>query len=240
MKWFKHDASANMDAKLKKVRMKYGMEGYGLYWLCLELIAQNVEKHNLSFALEHDSEVIAFDSGINRALVEEMINYMVELKLFENVGGIIYCLKMSTKTDEYVGKLLRSSESDSDSLQRLSGESPDKSRTKSRLTEENRTEENRTDSESKAFNQFWSEYPKKKNKDSALKAFRKRKPDDRLLNQMLEGLDIAKRSPDWLKDEGKFIPYPATWLNAGGWKDELVDEAQDAEIYQLLKTGAAV
>ena len=37
MKWFKHDSNANTDAKLKRVRMKYGMQGYGLYWYCLEI-----------------------------------------------------------------------------------------------------------------------------------------------------------------------------------------------------------
>jgi len=28
MKWFKHDSDANQDAKLKKLRLKYGAQGY--------------------------------------------------------------------------------------------------------------------------------------------------------------------------------------------------------------------
>jgi hypothetical protein len=59
MRWFKHDADANADAKLKKVRIKYGMQGYGLYWYCLELIAGNVDVDNITFELEHDAEIIA-------------------------------------------------------------------------------------------------------------------------------------------------------------------------------------
>lgn len=110
MKWFKHDSNANTDAKLKRVRMKYGMQGYGLYWYCLELIAANVEKHNMTFELEHDAEVIAFDAGINYALVQEMMTYMVDLGLFENTKGLITCLKMATRTDEYTLKLLRTPE----------------------------------------------------------------------------------------------------------------------------------
>jgi hypothetical protein len=55
MKWFKHDSDASNDAKLKKLRLKYGAQGYGIYWYCLELIARNVEKHNLTFELEHDA-----------------------------------------------------------------------------------------------------------------------------------------------------------------------------------------
>ena len=27
-------------------------------------------------------------------------------------------------------------------------------------------------------------------------------------------------SKDWLEDDGKYIPHPATWLNAKGWEDE--------------------
>ena len=54
MKYFKHDSNANMDSKLKKLRMRYGMQGYGVYWYCLELIAAGVEKHNLNFPLLTD------------------------------------------------------------------------------------------------------------------------------------------------------------------------------------------
>jgi hypothetical protein len=45
---------------------------------------------------------------------------------------------------------------------------------------------------------------------------------------MLESLDRAKRSADWVKDAGQFIPYPATWLNAKGWEDE-IDDKRPAE-----------
>ncbi|MEH6451299.1 MAG: Lin1244/Lin1753 domain-containing protein, partial [Oleispira sp.] len=46
MKWIKHDTNANQDAKLKRMRMKYGLEGYGLYWYCLELIAADVDRYD--------------------------------------------------------------------------------------------------------------------------------------------------------------------------------------------------
>ena len=54
MKWFKHEATANMDAKLQEVLLDYGLEGYGLYWYCLELIAGNVEADKLTFELADD------------------------------------------------------------------------------------------------------------------------------------------------------------------------------------------
>ncbi len=68
--------------------------------------------------------------------------------------------------------------------------------------------------------QFWPFYPKKKAKDDALKAFLKRKPDQALVNLMLKALAWQTLTEDWVKEGGKFIPYPATWLNDGRWTDE--------------------
>lgn len=107
MKWFKHDSDASNDAKLKKLRLKYGAQGYGIYWYCLELIARNVEKHNLTFELEHDAELIADDFKLSAELVQHIMTYMVELELFENTGGIISCLKMATRADEYTQQIIR-------------------------------------------------------------------------------------------------------------------------------------
>jgi len=141
MKWFKHDSDACQDAKLRKVRMKYGAQGYGIYWYCLELVARNVEGHNLTFELEHDAELIAEDFKISSELVQEMMKYMVDLGLFENNRGVITCLKMATRTDEYTQKLMRNSNKYHDNVRTLSGESHDSVSIKSDLIEEKRREE---------------------------------------------------------------------------------------------------
>lgn len=100
MQWFKHDSNASQDAKLKKLRMKYGLEGYGLYWYCLELIAADVNQNNLTFELEHDSELISFDTGIHIERVNEMMSYMVNLGLFELNNNVVSCLKMLKRLDQ--------------------------------------------------------------------------------------------------------------------------------------------
>ena len=107
MKWFKHDSNAILDSKLKKLRLKYGMEGYGVYWYCLECIARNVEQHNLTFELEEDAELIAADTNIHQERVEEMMVYMVKLGLFEESAGHVTCLKMAARTDEYTRKIIK-------------------------------------------------------------------------------------------------------------------------------------
>lgn len=68
------------------------------------------------------------------------------------------------------------------------------------------------------FDEFWAAYPRKKNKEQARKAFKKLKGVK--LQELLDAIERQKRSRDWTKDGGQYIPYPATWLNAGGWQDE--------------------
>lgn len=51
MKWLKHHTDAHEDAKLRKVMIRYGAEGYALYWYCLELIASKFSAEDLTFEL---------------------------------------------------------------------------------------------------------------------------------------------------------------------------------------------
>lgn len=80
------------------------------------------------------------------------------------------------------------------------------------------------------FGEFWEVYPRKESKQSALNAFKKLKPDDELLAVMLNALEIQKKSEQWQKDKGQFIPHPSTWLNQKRWEDELEQKTQE-EIY---------
>ncbi len=72
-----------------------------------------------------------------------------------------------------------------------------------------------------SFRKFYGAYPKKIAKQNAVKAFNKLNPDERLLEKILSAITQAKKSEDWLKDDGKYIPHPATWLNGKRWEDEI-------------------
>jgi hypothetical protein len=106
LKWFKHDTDANRDPKLEKVLMKFGAEGYALYWLCLELIAAPIDKHNINFDLEHDAEILAHRLRMDSVHVEEMMRYMVELALFEidTTTQRITCLKLANRIENSIVK----------------------------------------------------------------------------------------------------------------------------------------
>jgi hypothetical protein len=80
--------------------------------------------------------------------------------------------------------------------------------------------ETETETDTSAFAEFWSVYPKKKNKGDAEKAFQRLKIGKGLLQTILRAVEVASQSDDWRKSGGQFIPYPASWLNAKGWEDE--------------------
>jgi len=101
MHWFKHDADASQDAKLQNVLLDYGLEGYGLYWYCLELIVGKIDVDNITFELEHDARIIARNTGSTAQKVEEMMRYFVAQGLFEaSAGGNVTCMKLAKRLDK--------------------------------------------------------------------------------------------------------------------------------------------
>lgn len=69
------------------------------------------------------------------------------------------------------------------------------------------------------FDIFWKAYPRKTAKGSAFKAFATMIAGKHL-DAILNALEWQKRSHEWIKDRGAFIPHPATWLRAQRWEDE--------------------
>lgn len=71
------------------------------------------------------------------------------------------------------------------------------------------------------FDVFWANYPRKVGKEAARKAFSRLNMTNELLSQMLSAIKQQCASPQWTKDNGQYIPNPATWLNQGRWEDVL-------------------
>lgn len=106
MQWFKHDADASNDAKIKKLLLKYGATGYAVYFHCIELIVSEISESNITFELEHDSEIIADNLKIKGTahqsgteIVEEIMRYIIDLGLFEATNGHITCYKLLKRLD---------------------------------------------------------------------------------------------------------------------------------------------
>lgn len=70
------------------------------------------------------------------------------------------------------------------------------------------------------FDAFWSEYPRKVGKGAAKKAFEKARKKA-TLESLVSAVRRQKCGSQWTKDDGRFIPNPATWLNQERWEDEV-------------------
>jgi len=70
------------------------------------------------------------------------------------------------------------------------------------------------------FDKFWTAYPRRVGKRAAQAKWKTLKLNP-LLDQILRAVEAQKKTESWRKDNGQFIPHPATWLNRGSWDDEI-------------------
>ena len=71
---------------------------------------------------------------------------------------------------------------------------------------------------SDAFETFWDAYPRHVAKDKARTAFKAVPLKE--IPALMESLEKHKRSDQWTKDGGQFVPHPATWLNQKRWQGD--------------------
>ena len=227
MKWFKHDTDANMDAKLQEVMLDYGLEGYGLYWYCIELIAQGVNGDNLTFELEHDCRIIARNTGSTPQKVEQMMKSFISLGLLNANNGHVFCLKLASRCDDFTAKAVRRNGVKSLNNQSV-GVSPSLS-DKVPLEEEEEVRKRSKKKEEReavitdGFNHWWNLYPveRRKNKTGCFNKFKAK--CKKLTEEQVEDLvntisiDIQKRVKE--VEELKYMPTTEPYINQERWKD---------------------
>jgi hypothetical protein len=167
----------------------------------------------------------------NIDIVRSAIKVFKELKLLEVLDDeTIYMIQTQTMLGvetEWAEKKRLYREK-----QQLLEQPKDNSRTKKDIVRQEIEKEIEIDKEldnktTDRFEVFWSAYPKKIGKDKCRRWFASRKITDTLFDNMLTALDTHKRSSQWVKDDGQFIPHPYTWLNQGRWQDEIEQNRWD-------------
>lgn len=83
------------------------------------------------------------------------------------------------------------------------------------------------------FTEFWELYPRKVGKGAAEKAWEKIKPGKTLSGMIFQAIECAKKSAEWNKEGGRYIPNPATWLNQKRWEDQLTPESKNSRSYDI-------
>ena len=77
------------------------------------------------------------------------------------------------------------------------------------------------------FEKFWELYPRKEARVKAEQAFKSLNPSEKLLEIIIADIVLKRQSEAWLKDNGKYIPLPASYLRGKRWEDEIKEEVSN-------------
>lgn len=76
------------------------------------------------------------------------------------------------------------------------------------------------------FETFWGAYPKKVGKGYAFQSWKRMLSPKPTLEEIIQSVDSHKKSLQWKKDGGQYIPNPSTWLNQRRWEDTVEEHRQ--------------
>tara|TARA_Y100000310_G_scaffold243654_1_gene248190 strand:- start:443 stop:1309 length:867 start_codon:yes stop_codon:yes gene_type:complete len=91
--YFSHDSNARNDQRLMKLRMKYGPEGYGIYFMIIEIL-RDTENYTLHM---NDISSICFDI---RADEEKVLDIIKNFRLFEFDGEYFQSRSLSRRMEK--------------------------------------------------------------------------------------------------------------------------------------------
>jgi len=102
--YFSHDSNARNDEKILQLRMKYGWEGYGIYWAMLESL-----RSAANYRLRKDFITgLAFDFRIELEKLNQILEYCLEIGLLKSNNTYYWSNGLSNRlkqVDEVRGKL---------------------------------------------------------------------------------------------------------------------------------------
>ncbi len=89
--WFPHDASAHNDQRILLLRMKYGWEGYGLYWAMLEAMYETADAKLDAKLLR----ALCIRFSVTEDHLEEFVGHCVESGLFSRDEEHLYSPRLA-------------------------------------------------------------------------------------------------------------------------------------------------
>ena len=91
--YFSHDSNARNDQRLMKLRMKYGPEGYGIYFMIIEIL-RDTEDYKLHIS---DVKSICFDIRDDE---EKVLDVLKNYSLFEFEGDYFHSKSLTRRMDK--------------------------------------------------------------------------------------------------------------------------------------------
>jgi hypothetical protein len=157
------------------------------------------------------------ETGINRSKIERILKcfkneQQIEQQTFNKFRIITIC-----NWNEY-------QYGEQENEQQVSNECAASEQQVSTNKKEKKEKKEKNITHSLDFLSFWKAYPRKVAKPEAWKAWKKLNGTRPSISEILKAIEEQKNSPQWIRDGGQFIPYPATWINQGRWTDERIEK----------------
>lgn len=246
----------NVDDKIELIEAKHGLVGFGIVIKLFQQIYKNgyfmeitedrllLLKKNLGVSLEMLNSVIKdslkwnlFNEGIFEkygVLTSCGIQnrYIEATKRRKEVSFIKEYLLVDNVKDKYLNRVNVSIERVNVNINPKKDDSSTQSKVK--YSKVKYSIEKTLPRNDELFIKFWAAYPKKKSKGDAEKAWKKLKPSLELTGKIIVKVELLKKTHDWRKEGGQFIPFPATWLNRKGWEDEVNVEIEKHPMKGIL------
>ncbi len=225
--YFSHDRNALIDEKILEMRASYGMEGYGCFWVVVEML---FKKDDLKLPLRAGT-FAALTTMCNPTLdMEKFIKDCIEIGLFESDGECFWSNSLRRRTEE-ANQRQQARESKARSISESRREAVNRrwERQRSQATPEIQTDTNPIQTNTNAdTNALQSDTLKEKEKE-------KRKTEDMRVRE-----DAAAPAVRYL-EENLFSMSSGNWedlrqLYDDGITDELVMYAVDEACAQGKRT----
>jgi len=220
--YFSHDSGMRDDPKIKALRNKFGITGYAVWCMMLEILTNS--DHFKRSVDDIEIEILSADFGIDAELFSDILSYMLRLRLLQTGDSGEYLSQKLTDRLQPVVDKRRNSGNKGVSVTE-STQSKGKETKVNKRKEENIKTKQKTENELDIFDRFRKAYPGTKNGNQTEFAnFQKKHKDWKfVLNDLSSLLDCIINQRALAKYPGSFVPQwknLSTWINNRCWEEE--------------------
>lgn len=224
--YFSHDSNARNDQRIIKLRRELGSEGYGIYWMIIEILR---EQKNYSLGLDDDSiNNLAFDLRADFGKIEEVI---LHYDLFQRNEQFFWSESLKRRMEKL--DLIKQKRAIAGAKGGKSKANDKQMLSNSKASKEKKSKEKKSKEINIDFSDFWNLYDYKKGDKTKLQD-KWEGLSDEIRQKIMDSLPLYIASTP----EKKYRKHPQTYLNNKGWEDEIIIEA-NVEEFRLDSTGNA-
>lgn len=238
--FFSHDLNARHDPKMTAMRGIYGAQGYGWFWLLIEMMAE-ANEYKLDMQSKYSFNAYAVQLQCKKDEVESFISDCInEFELFDS-DGVSFWSKTLQRRMQYRDKVSETrtnaanakwekQRNDANAMHMHSKSKADVMQSDANETKQNepinKTLKNIVDSDEcdETFNRFWNAYPKKNGKAKAVVKWRTYFKTGLIdINKIMIGLERYMSYVEYERNVRKFDRQyldGLTFVNGERWNDD--------------------